>query len=116
MWALLLLLNTAGAGSPCALPAGEDPALWAEPLALGGLDDHRELGLVGRAAVVELCGEELSNVELQALLERSAPTIRRLRQVEVPGELVRAARLQMEMRRQLRDRRADAPTPQRWAG
>ncbi len=75
-------------------------------LGLGSLDDHRALGLVGRAAVVELCGEELSNIELQALLERSANTICRLRHLEVPPELIRAAQLQMAMRKHLREEHA----------
>jgi hypothetical protein len=67
-------------------------------LGLGDLDHHRELGLLGRAAVVELCTPGLGTSQLAELLGRSHPTIRRLRQTEVPARLLHAAQLQMAIR------------------
>ncbi len=70
-------------------------------LGLGDLDQHRELGLLGRAAVVELCSPQLGNSELSELLGRSANTICRLRHLDVPPRLLHAARLQLAIRHYL---------------
>jgi hypothetical protein len=67
-------------------------------LGLGSLDEHRELGMLGRAAVVQLCSPRLSSSELVELLGRTQPTIRRLRHTDVPPRLLHAAQLQMAIR------------------
>lgn len=72
-------------------------------LGLGSLDEHRELGLLGRAAVVELCTPGLGTSQLAELLGRSPNTICRLRHIEVPPRLLRAAQLQMAIRHYLQE-------------
>ncbi len=85
---------------PCsALVAPLDAAAGA--VGLGSLDQSRELGRLGRAALVQLGTPQLASGALAQLIGRSEPTVRRLRQVEVPPRLMRAVRLQLALRQDL---------------
>ncbi len=70
-------------------------------LGLADLDVDRALGHLGRAAVVQLCGDEMPTRVLMELLNRGPRTISRLRGVEVPLRLMRAAQQQLALRQVL---------------